>query len=246
MAAAVLLAATGAPWRALEPGIEHRSDTRDGVTVEALRIDPRAHRIEVVLATEIGEKAATARAFAAATHAKVVVNGGFFDPALRPVGLRMSGGKKVAGQRSETLGALAVTDRGIAIVPGTEIAGLEGVRELVQCGPRLVVAGSPNRLKPQISRRTVAGVDRAGRLVLLVTREGAYEASALGRLLADPESEGGYGLVDALNLDGGGSTQLHAEAGGTIIDVGGATGVADALVVRARTDAGETRGSPAR
>jgi hypothetical protein len=105
------------------------------------------------------------------------------------------------------------------------------------------VSGSPNRLKPQISRRTVAGVDRAGRLVLLVTREGAFEAGALGRLLAAPEGEGGYGLVDALNLDGGGSTQLHVEAGGTTIDVGGATGVADALIVRARSDVGGIEGN---
>jgi len=39
-------------------------------------------------------------------------------------------------------------------------------------------------------------------------------------------------LIDALNLDGGGSTQLHLQAGGMTLNVGGATEVADALVVR--------------
>ena len=42
---------------------------------------------------------------------------------------------------------------------------------------------------------------------------------------------GGYALRDALNLDGGGSTQLWLAAGGTTLDVPGLTPVSDAVVV---------------
>ena len=221
-------------WRPVVPGLERRSEERAGVKTEALRIDLTRLRVRVATARGLGERALTAREFAERTGALAVVNGGFFDPEWHPVGLRISGGRPVGGSLRPGLGALVlIGDRSARarVVLGSDLSRLGSVREALQCGPRLVLGGVPNRLKPQISRRTTAGIDAAGRLVLLVTRSGALEAGELAALLAAPEAEGGYGLTEALNLDGGGSTQLFLRSVGHKLDVPGETPVADALVV---------------
>lgn len=98
----------------------------------------------------------------------------------------------------------------------------------IQVGPRLLAAGRPLRLKPQVARRSAVAVDRDGRtLTLLVTRTPA-DAGRLAALL------GRLGFYSALMLDGGASTQMSVTAGEFTVDVAGLYGVPDALVVRGR------------
>jgi hypothetical protein len=58
---------------------------------------------------------------------------------------------------------------------------------------------------------------------------GAVEASDLARFLAAAVAGGGLGCTDALNLDGGPSTQLSARAGEFSLDVGGGWPVPNAV-----------------
>ena len=88
----------------------------------------------------------------------------------------------------------------------------------VECGPRLVVDGSPLTFKPGVHRRTVIGHDRQGRVLLLVTA-GVIGLADLAAFLARPEAQGGLGAIAALNLDGGSSTMLdldHSAASVTV------------------------------
>ena len=79
----------------------------------------------------------------------------------------------------------------------------------MQAGPLLVAQGKVRELtSPRSARRAFIGTDAAGRIILGATN-GAVSLRDLASLLARPESEGGAGLVDAMNLDGGSSTQLH-------------------------------------
>ena len=82
--------------------------------------------------------------------------------------------------------------------------------------------------------RTLAGVDAAGRTVL-VTADGRSEAS-LGLGIAETAAVAkALGLRDALNLDGGGSTTMVVE--GSVVnapsDAAGERPVGDALIVLA-------------
>jgi uncharacterized protein YigE (DUF2233 family) len=114
-----------------------------------------------------------------------------------------------------------------AIVPLT--ASRRGVVEAVQAGPRLVSAGRPNPgLRAQSARRSFVGVDAEGRAVIGSTGPSPVEARDLAAFLARGEAQGGAGLVDALNLDGGSSSQLYVRDGG--IDLPGIE-VPDAIVV---------------
>ena len=77
-------------------------------------------------------------------------------------------------------------------------------------------------LKPQVARRAFIGLDARGRVVLGCTGPTQVSAPDFAAFLARPESEGGAGLVDALNLDGGSSAQLFArEMNGDPIDLAG-------------------------
>jgi len=57
------------------------------------------------------------------------------------------------------------------------------------------------------------------------------ETTAFARFLADPSEKGGVGCVDALNLDGGPSTQLAVKLPALKLSLLGRWGVPNALVV---------------
>jgi hypothetical protein len=152
------------------------------------------------------------------------------------MGLAIDRGRSIGGRRLSRWAAF-VADRGRArIVAGSALGEGAGTDLVVQGFPRLVVAGAVPRLKPQRAQRTVLCVAGA-RVVLLVTRS-RVDASELARFLAAPADAGGLGCRDALNLDGGASTQLAARWGGFEARVDGASGVPNALVVTPLPDPG--------
>jgi exopolysaccharide biosynthesis protein len=80
--------------------------------------------------------------------------------------------------------------------------------------------------------RTIAGVDRDGRIVL-VTADGRSTASLGLSITESAAVAAALGMVDAVNLDGGGSTTMYA--GGRVInapsDATGERPVGDAILV---------------
>jgi len=90
-------------------------------------------------------------------------------------------------------------------------------------------------------KRYVPGATAAGKratisvalqrsIVILVVSTKA-ETASFARFLADPSEKGGLGCVDALNLDGGPSTQLVVKLPALALVLPGGWGVPNALVV---------------
>jgi uncharacterized protein YigE (DUF2233 family) len=69
-----------------------------------------------------------------------------------------------------------------------------------------------------------------GGVVVLVVSTRA-ETTAFARFLADPPDKGGLGCLDALNLDGGQSTQLVVKLPTLALSLPRGWGVPNALVV---------------
>jgi uncharacterized protein YigE (DUF2233 family) len=84
----------------------------------------------------------------------------------------------------------------------------KGATFAIQTGPRLVVKGKTTSVKPSFARRSVLCVHTGGRVSLIATDSGLL-LSEMAEILRRPESEDGFGCTDAINLDGGSSTQLH-------------------------------------
>ena len=117
------------------------------------------------------------------------------------------------------------------IMLGADIQDHHAHRLIVQGIPRLLVEGKVPPLKPQIAERTA--VCAGGNIVVLVVST-KVEATAFAHFLADPPDQGGLGCRDALNLDGGPSTQLVVKLPGLALSLPGGWGVPNALVVAPR------------
>jgi Phosphodiester glycosidase len=157
----------------------------------------------------------------------VAVNAGFFDKEGRAMGLVVGEGGRLAVSKQKNWGALVVTGREARIVLGSDIPDQVADQLIVQGIPRLVVGGRVPSLKPQVAERTAvcAGV---GRVVIVVVSRA--ETTALARFLAEPPEKSGLGCSDALNLDGGPSTQLVVRLPTLRLSLPGGWGVPNALV----------------
>jgi exopolysaccharide biosynthesis protein len=156
----------------------------------------------------VSELAAEARVLAA-------LNANYFDAEGRALGWVVSDGELISGLGREGWGVLSAgSDGRIRVQRPAAVADEEGAEQAIQAGPLLVEGGVANPgLKTQSARRVFAGLDADGRLVLGSTGVARADAPKLAARLARSESEGGAGLREVLNLDGGSSAQLFIRGG---------------------------------
>jgi hypothetical protein len=193
----------------------------------AFRIDLEAAGLRVLAAggpKTRREVATIARRF----QDVVAVNGAFFDEEGKAMGLVVDQGRLISRWRTKAWGALVVKDRRATMMKGKDV-DLEKKPELVLQGwPRLVVDGKVMDLKKQEAARTAVCAD--GRYVTIVVLPDDTGMKALASFLARRDQLGGLGCQNALNLDGGPSTQLYAKLGALTVAVKGGWGVHNALV----------------
>ena len=215
-----------AGWQTLDNGLEMRViQQRSGLsttTITAVRAP--AARVGVANGAIL-----RAPAWATKMGAQVVVNGGYFDDKSQPIGLRIGDGKRAhAFYARANWGVFYIRDGVAAISHTRDYKPSPRTQQAMQCGPRLVVGGKTTDLKPQSGRRTGVGIDARGRVVIAVS-DGALTFQEWAQLWADSDA---LGCRDALNLDGGGSTQMTVNSRSHPIAVRGAWPVPDAIVVR--------------
>jgi len=163
--------------------------------------------------------------------AVVAINASFFDKEGRAMGLAVDEGRVMASSKQRNWGALVIDGKEGRIMLGADIQDHHAYRLIVQGIPRLLVGGTVQQLKPQIAERTA--VCAGGNVVVLVVST-KVEATPFARFLADPPDTGGLGCWDALNLDGGPSTQLVVKLPALALSLPGGWGVPNALVVAPR------------
>jgi len=178
------------------------------VRVHALRFRPDRFELRAADKRATRRKLSSARQFARTTGALAAFNGGYFDPAFRPLGLIVSQGKEWSPLRKVDHGIFYVAGGKAGVVHRMDWSSPADLEFAIECGPRLLVNGEPTRTKPGFARRTALGVNAAGEIVAVVT-EGALTMEGLVEVLRKPEADGGLGLREALNLDGGSSTMLY-------------------------------------
>jgi uncharacterized protein YigE (DUF2233 family) len=200
-----------AGWRPIGEGIAYARRSFDGTVAQLYRVDLERARVHVTTSSAVSDRPrAKVAAIVEASTQVLAVNASFFDERDRPIGLVIDGGQVRSPRRQRGWSALVVSERRARIVLGTEV-NLDAHPELVVQGfPRLVVAKQAERLKPQVARRTAVCAD--GSTLIVVVTESA-EFNGFARFLAAPEPSGA-GCTDALNFDGGPSTQLEVRLPG--------------------------------
>lgn len=224
-------------WTPSAPGIAYAAlDVAgdDAFTGHAFAIDLTKASVHLVDAGPAHQTvdviAATLKRPTPSAGARVAVNASFFDETGKAMGRAVDEGVMLAPDRRAPWGALVIDKGHARIVKGETLPiDVAGGDLVVQGLPRLVVAGEVPKLKPASAERTAVCADGAS--IVLVVTTAPVDTTAFARFLAKPRDKGGLGCKDALNLDGGPSTQLHARLGSLALDVKGGWGVPNALVV---------------
>lgn len=228
--------AASRPWSTLEAGMEYRKLTfapASGETAGAIhffRIDPKRWKLRMVSAQQFNRDSATVKFLAQEGRARLAINGGFFNIDFKPMGLRISDGVQTNGLRSVSWwGILAVVLDRPQVFSMRDYAPARPPEFAIQAGPRLVVNSSiVSTLKEGLDQRSGIGVTAEGQIVIAVTDRAWISLTEFAQWMRS--SEGG-GCTNALNLDGGHSSQLYYANRLAEISVENTSTIADAVGV---------------
>lgn len=199
--------------------------------VHVFRIDLQKNTLDLVNARELGKASASAHEFAAASDALLAINAGFFDPHFRPLGLRVAHKSQYNPlKKISWWGVFYIENNRAHIVSPRQFHDNIYPDFALQSGPRLIINNHIPSLKRGIAERTALGITPDGNVIILVTENSALSLQALAHLLKSPP----LGCRDAINLDGGSSSQLYAHVGPLVLNAYGLSNVSDAVVVKSR------------
>jgi uncharacterized protein YigE (DUF2233 family) len=223
-------------WKSLLPGLQQASwSTKDSqgnsLTLELYKIDPRQFRLQVVQAKDLGQEKVTAKEIVSKTGGLVAVNAGFFDPVFKSMGLIVKDGNILNPVRPVSWWGVFSFDKnaGANVTRAEEFQVKPSVEMAIQAGPRLLDDGKPLPLKKNDSQKTFLGITPEGEIIVGTTDLCAVDATDLANILQKELQ-----LKDALNLDGGSSTQLYAKVGSYEKEIPGVTAVANGIVLLPR------------
>lgn len=219
---------TGVEYRELRVKIEERADH-----LRIARVDPARVRLRVLYDPHQPRQVS---AWLNSTSAVLVVNGNYFDPQYRALGLIVSEGVTVGRVYEGFGGMLAIGEdsvkvRANAIEPYRTD---EPLRYVLQNFPMLVLPGG--RANDQIednqqrAPRTAVAQDRSGRIVFVVSPLTLFTLTEFGQWLAASDLD----LDVALNLDGGTSSGLLVRGADRIVGVDSWVSVPSVIVAEAK------------
>lgn len=210
-------------WSTIQPGVRYSHVQRDDIDVHVTRIDLHDRSLSVVVSDE-AYRGATVSEVAAQYDAIVAINGDYFAEDQVPVGLSISscGRWKSAGSaRRQWILALSPGRAEILHPESLDAPVAEWIDQAVSGWP--VVVSDCRALSSEelpgsdfFTRaphpRTAVGIDPTGRYLFLVVADGRRDdvpgmtLPELGSFMRDE-----LGVCSALNLDGGGSTEMVLE-----------------------------------
>lgn len=231
----LLLAAASLPhrWHEVAPGIDYRDLDQKRLSpwshIHVFRIDLTKNRLDIALAKQYHASVLSAEEFLNHSRALLSINGGFFDANQRSLGLRLAQDKEHSPLKNISWWAVFyVKNHTPTVSTLNQYAHSQDVKFAIQSGPRLIVNGKITHLKPGLAERSALGITRDGHVIMLATENNPLTTHDLALILQSPQLD----CIDALNLDGGSSTQISAHMQHFTLNVQGYAKVADAVLVR--------------
>ncbi|GAB5492338.1 MAG: phosphodiester glycosidase family protein [Phototrophicaceae bacterium] len=202
-------------WTVVASGLE-QDTIRNGATIfQAVRIDPtqytfRAHyrpNAPLTLAEWQAEL----------PNAEVIINANFFTPENTVLGLLIADSVRYGTSYTNRGATFFVDGTSVGIRSNiTQPYQVEAYTQAIQAFPMLVgdgLATYNNSADTAISRRTVIAQDEQGHIILMVTSGFGLSLYDLSQYLPTTD----LNIVDALNLDGGGSTMMSIASSETTV-----------------------------
>jgi hypothetical protein len=222
-------------WERVEEGFEVLSMQIQGLPFQApfklhaLRLDLARFPLRIMESRDFAATHLPIRDLARKYGALGGINGGFFMPGYRPLGLLIVDGRETNPLRNADWGVFMVRDGAPGILHTKDYIPDKNISLALQVGPRLVVKGRELTMKKQVARRSAVGITYQDRVVLVNTENSEALAQDLARVFWLSEDEGGLDCRDAMALDGGPSAQMFVDYRTLKIDISGGWGVPNGL-----------------
>lgn len=227
-------------WKKLASGMEYTNiQHTPGFpigTIHAFKIDLSQYRLELALTHNNRLPLTTVQDLVQQHNSLLGINGGFFNTDLMPLGLRIKDGQIISTLKGVSWWSVFYTTNNQAnIVTRKAFTNNIHVRFAVQSGPRLLIDGLvPTTLKPGLANRSALCITASGAVIIVATENLYITMKDFANILANSEQQGGLSCYNAINLDGGSSTQLFAKIGDFKLNLSGYAPVADAILVLRR------------
>lgn len=231
--------AKGRHWETIAPGMEYTKivgqENNWLGSLHAFRFNLSDYQLGLIFAKDYERRHATVEYLAKQTNALIATNGGFFSPELKPLGLRIQNGvKRNELKGTSWWGIFYTIDSKAYISSQRQFQGRDNIDFAVQGGPRLIINGQIPSLKSGKADRTAIGITRDGRVILVVTDNFEMDTFELAAMMSASEKNGGLECINAINLDGGHSSQLYAAINDFFLQVTNLSAVTDAIIVKRR------------
>ena len=225
---APLVATAASPqWRTLAPGLQYTSLPSE--KIHAFRIDLKAYQLSLISATHKKQPPFFIKPIAIKTKALIVINGGFFSPTFQPLGLRIHQGNVLHQLKNISWwGIFSIQNNKAQITSKNNYRYTSRITFALQAGPRLLVKGKIPPLKGGAAERSALGITKKGRLIVAISKDQLTTSQFANRL------KNALGCYNALNLDGGSSSQLYAHIGDFSLYLPSLRPVADVIAVTKR------------
>lgn len=222
-------------WRKLAPGIEYQDLNGSLLTpwshVHVFRIDLKENELSLVSAKDLLRDHASIEEYAQHSKALIAINGGFFDNDYKPLGLRFYNNQQHNPIKNISWwGIFYIKNQKAHLTNANQYNPRQSLEFAIQSGPRLLINNRIPPLKPGRAERSALGITHDGRVIVLVTDNMPLSTTELAQLMkTQPLS-----CENALNLDGGSSSQLRAHIDSFQLDVHGFSNVSDAVIVKTK------------
>lgn len=193
--------------------------------IHLFQIDLKKFKAEVVTAKQFGVTSFDAKTYVKKSGALLVINGGFFTPEYESLGLIVQKGREVNKLKWTSWWHIFQIKAGKPeLTTKPEYLFSPDIEMAIESGPRLIVDGNiTENLKPTLAERTAIGATADGQLMIAVTENYSISMLELAKILKN------NGCYNALNLDGGSSTQLYAKFKGFELNRPGLNTVANGI-----------------
>jgi len=223
-------------WHPLSTGIEYTKISRPlsfpASAIYAFRINLRYYQLELGFTNNRIIPLITARDLVRKKRALIGINGGFFSTNLKPLGLRISNRKQYTPiKRISWWGVFFIKSRKARIVTQKIFRLNQKYDFAIQSGPRLVINGRIPSLKPGFANRSALGITKNGRVIIAITKNMPMTTTDFAKIMQKPTNKNGLGCINAINLDGGKSSQLYARVNNFTLNIPNLATIADVVLV---------------
>ncbi len=202
-------------WDFVAEGLEQTTIREGALIFQAVRIDPDYYNFRVHYRP--GEPLNIEQWSNELAEAEVIINANFFTADHIALGLLISDFTNFGVPYTDRGGTFYVAGNAIGIRSNiTDPYRGESFSQAIQAFPMLVVNGQSaynNNQDTAISRRTIIAQDAEGHIILMVTSGFGMSLYQLSQYLANSD----LNIVNALNLDGGGSTMMSVADSDTTV-----------------------------